>query len=496
MQQVQEMKQCLATLLAAISLFTVIADPVRADCDQLHFADLAEQKQWQQLASQLQAITKDDAAVNAVQPDGMTALHWAVLHGEAEIVDRLIAAGANTNAETRYKITPLYIACTLNNSEIVEKLLKHKADPNTVYPGGVTALMLAARTGNAASIKHLIQHDAEADATERQGQTAMMWATAEGNAAAVHALISAGADPNREDKAGFTAMLFAARHGRTEVADTLLKAGVDVNFAMESKRGGNRAPSTGTSAMLMAVESGHFELAMFLVNHGADPNDQRSGFTALHVLTWVRKPKVGEDPDGDPPPQGSGSLTSLEFAKLIAAAGADVNTQLVAGKGGKAFLNMKGATPVLLASRTADLPYMKLLIELGADPTITNVDGCHALMAAAGVGVRAVGEEPGSETEVIEAIEFLIGHGLDVNTVDRNKETAMHGAAYRNFPLVVNYLAAHGSDSALWNHKNASGWTPVMIAEGHRPGSFKPSPETVKALEAAMNLAIKEPSQN
>ena len=42
-------------------------------------------------------------------------------------------------------------------------------------------------------------------------------------------------------------------------------------------------------------------------------------------------------------------------------------------------------------------------------------------MAAAGVGVRAVGEEPGSEPEVIQAIDFLIAHGLDVNTVDDNK---------------------------------------------------------------------------
>ncbi len=49
---------------------------------------------------------------------------------------------------------------------------------------------------------------------------------------------------------------------------------------------------------------------MALVKAGANPNDQRSGFTPLHTLTWVRKPNRGDDPDGQPPPTGSGNLTA------------------------------------------------------------------------------------------------------------------------------------------------------------------------------------------
>jgi ankyrin repeat protein len=145
---------------------------------------------------------------------------------------------------------------------------------------------------------------------------------------------------------------------------------------------------------------------------------------------------------------------------------------------------------MLLAGKTCDLPYLRLLSELGADPGITNVDGTTPLIAAAGVGVLAVGEEPGTVEEVKETVDFLLSLGCDLNAVDANGETVMHGAAYRNYPETVAYLAELGADPRTWNHKNKWGWTPVMIAQGQRPGSFKPSPETVAALEAAMQVNL------
>jgi hypothetical protein len=237
---------------------------------------------------------------------------------------------------------------------------------------------------------------------------------------------------------------------------------------------------------MLAVESGHFELAMFLITGGADPNDGRSGFTPLHAITWVRKTNRGDGIDGDPPPRGSGKLHSLDFVRQIVAAGADVNARLKQGSGGRAKLNMRGATPFLLASKTADVILLNLLLQLGADPTIPNVDGCTPLMAAAGIGVTAVGEEAGTEAEVLEVIQMLVRLGADPNVVDANGETAMHGAAYRCYPRAVKLLAEVGADPQVWNHKNNYGWTPGLIAAGHRPGSFKPSPETIAAIETAM----------
>lgn len=445
-------------------------------------ADLAEQQQWERLAESI-----DDHPVNDVQVDRMSALHWAVYHKHVPTVKKLIEHSADVNAVSRYAVTPLSLSCQTGHAEIVELLLKAGADANFVASGGVTPLMIASRVGHPAVIEVLLKHEAEIDARERQGQTALMWASAAGNVQAVDLLIKHGADINAASKSTFTAMMFAARNGKLDVVQRLVAAGVDVNHAMQPKSSGGRNPRRGTSALLLAVESGHYELAMWLVEHGADPNDQRSGYAPLHSLTWTRKPKRGEDPDGDPPPRGSGNLTDLQFVRAIVHAGADVNLRLKNGSGGRAHLNHKGATPFLLAARTADMPYLKVLMELGADPDIPNSEGCTPLMACAGVGVRAVGEEAGTEPEVLETLAFLIEHGADVNAVDENKETAMHGAAYRNFPKVVDFLAEQGADPEKWNHKNKPGWTPVMIAQGHRPGSFKPSPVTVAALKRAMN---------
>src|SRR5262249_61903054 len=91
------------------------------------------------------------------------------------------------------------------------------------------------------------------------------------------------------------------------------------------------------------------------------------------------------------------------------------------------------------------------------------------------------------EEEAIEAVKLAIALGGDVNAVDDNGETAMHGAAYKNFPRVVQLLADNGATVEVWNRKNKYGWTPITIAEGHRVGNFKPSPETLAALRRVLD---------
>jgi hypothetical protein len=205
------------------------------------------------------------------------------------------------------------------------------------------------------------------------------------------------------------------------------------------------------------------------------------------MLVYVRQPGIG---DNDPGPEGSGTMSSLEFAKRLVAKGADVNARITrrVNLTNTRFHDI-GASPYLLAAMTADAEYMKALVALGADPSVKNAEGSTALMTAAGLGTRSPGEDAGTEEEVIEAMQVALDHGADINAVDDNGETAMHGAAYKNLPGAVKFLADKGARIDIWNTRNKFGWTPLTIARGYRFGNFKPSAVTVAALEHVMFAA-------
>ncbi len=441
----------------------------------------------------MRALLGQRVAVDAPQADGMTALHWATHHDDLEIVELLLRAGANVKAATRYGVTPLTLACTNGNGALVERLLDAGADPNLPLPGGETPLMTAARTGRLAAVKALLSRGASVDGKDDvRGQTALMWAAADGHADVVQTLIASGADVNRRLPSGFTPFLFAVREGRLAVVRVLLEAGVNVNEPIPvdgpRRRGyGGPLPRAGTSPLLLAVSNAHFSLASELLDAGADPNADLTGYTALHAITVVRKPGVG---DNDPAPDGSGTMSSLALARKLVARGANVNAKMTRKVNlNNTRANELGATPFLLAALTADAELMKLLASLGATPTLTNVENSTPLMIAAGLATRSPGEDAGTESEVLEAVELALALGNDINAVDANGETVMHAAAYKNLPKVVSFLAARGARIDLWNTPNRFGWTPLAIAVGYRHGNFKPSAETEAAIRNVMSAA-------
>lgn len=472
---------CCAIIVAA--LFGVIAPLPSVFGSESELARLAEMKNWRAVSE----VLAGGADVDVAQPDGSTALHWAAYHDQVAVVAGLLAAGAKADVANRYGITPLLLASENGSETIVRPLLEAGANANDRRKGGETALMVAARTGRPGVVRALIEKGAEINAQDRADQTALMWAAAEGHAEVIELLVASGADVQHRLDSGFTALLFAARAGRREAVKELLKAGADAGEAIvtEEKTGGRDAPN-GTSGVLLAVENGHFELAMDLIDAGADPNDMRNGFTALHTLTWVRKPSRGDDEAGQPPPEVRGPMTSLDFARALVKSGADVDAPLKKQPSGPGRIKWEGVTPVLMASKNADLPYMKLLVELGADPNRASSDGTTPLMACAGLGCYAPDEEAGTEEECLEAAAWLLAHGADVNAVNQDGDTAMHGAAYKSLPKMVEWLDAKGANPAVWNRPNHKRWTPLIIAQGFRFGNFKPSEPTIEAISKVM----------
>jgi hypothetical protein len=111
-------------------------------------------------------------------------------------------------------------------------------------------------------------------------------------------------------------------------------------------------------------------------------------------------------------------------------------------------------------------------------------------MIAAGVGTNSPPEDPGTEDEVIEAVKIALELGNDINAVDKNGETAMHGAAYKQMPGAVRLLAARDAKVEIWNRKNRKGWTPLQIAIGvHRGMNIQKSPATEAAIREVMIAA-------
>ncbi|HLX42119.1 MAG TPA: ankyrin repeat domain-containing protein [Bryobacteraceae bacterium] len=474
----------------AISLLALAAVAYAADA---RIADAAKKDD----RAAVRALIVSHADVNAPQVDGTTALHWAAYLDDVELARMLLDAGAKPDAANRYGMTVLAQACINGDGPMVQLLLQHGANPNQTLPGGETPLMTASRTGKAAAVRALIAKDALVDAKEVRGQTALVWAAAEGNVDAARELIQAGADFKIRLNSGMTPLLLAAREGKIEMVRLLLKSGADVNETLRIPQGGRpggpKPGRQGQSALHLAVENAHYELASFLLDSGADPNASGPGYTPLHAIPSVRKPGGG---DNDPAPDGSGSMTSLELIRKLVAKGANINARMTKKINfGLTSLNDVGATPFCLASLTADAELMRFFVSLGADPKIPTADGATPLIVAAGLGTRSPGEDAGTDSEVVEAIAAAIDLGNDPNVVDKNGETAMHAAAYKNVADAVRYLASHGANPDVWNQENKHGWTPLTIAQGYRFGNFKPSPPTVDALLEVMkaqHVPIKE----
>jgi len=466
-----------------------------AAAESAALADAAEHRDWVGVRALLQ---RNAADVNAPQVDGTTALHWAVYHDDAEAVRLLVQARANANAVNRYGVPPLALASTNGSAVIVALLLEAGADANATMKGAETALMLAARSGNADAVKALLTHGARIEARERRGQTALMWAAAEGHTAVVRALIEAGADVKARVESGFTPFFFAVRQGHLEVVRAFLTAGIDVNAMLPSS-----GAARSMSPLVLAVQNGHFDLALALVDAGASPDDVRTGFAPLHLVPWVRRPDNSDISD-PAPPVGSGRLSSLQFVREIVKRGANVNLRAPEGAPRQPNTSSKietpGATPFLLAADRSDLTLMRLLLELGADPLLANFNKTTPLMAAAGVGTGEPAEEAGEESEALEAVNLLLDLGADINAVNGDGETVMHGAAHNIYPQVLNLLAKRGADPKVWSKPNKYDRTPLFIAEGFvNPGGLpRPDAPTLEAvtrlmLAAGLSLEGKRP---
>jgi ankyrin repeat protein len=408
-------------------------------------------------------LLRAGADANSATPAGETALMVAARTGRVAAVKRLVAAGADVNAkETMRGQTALMWAAAEDNLEATTMLLEAGATVNARTPAGFTALHFAVRGGNIAVVKALASHganinDAIQPTAVPRPAAPMRTTTAAAAPPAAGATAAPGA-PGATAAPGGAAPA-AGAYGRPATANSGVAQLLQV-FNTGSR--GGRGGIGGTSPLVLAITNAHFELAATLLDLGADPNADGQGWTPLHQLAWTRRPPVQH---GLPPAVPTGNITSLELAEKLLQYGADPNVRMTRepSDGARNILNRIGSTPFLQAAKLADLPFMKLLLDYGADASIPTSEGATPLMAAAGVGIWQVGENAGTNDEAFEAVKLCYQAGNKVDTADVNGDTALHGAAHRGANEIVAFLVEKG---AKLDVVNVIGWSPFTIAHG------------------------------
>ena len=487
-------------LRAALPAIVLLAAVVAASAADRRLADAVEGRDF----GAADALLDAGVPVDAAQPDGTTALHWAVRHGTQDVAARLLGAGADPNATNRYGVTPLALAATNGHPGLVAALLDAGASPHAATPYGETPLMTAARTGDPEVVRMLIEAGADVDAREAwREQTALMWAAAERNAAAAQVLIEAGADVAARSQAGMTPLLFAARSGDIDTVRTLLAGGADIDEAARDAiprppaddgddEDGAAAdasaeplpPRLGSTPLATAIRNVHYELAAWLAAAGADVNRDGPRGTALHGLVRARNCER----TAMPCPEQSSMLGSLELARLLLAYGADVNARMTARPPTKGtydgnFMSLVGATPLFLAVKASDTALMRLLLDHGADVRLGNDENTTPLLVAAGIGFLE-GQVLAEEAEAFEAVRMLVELGESVTQTNDVDETALHGAAYRGANSIVTYLVERG---ARLDAADDKGLLPVTVADGfRRRGGFQAHDHTAALLRELM----------
>lgn len=93
------------------------------------------------------------------------------------------------------------------------------------------------------------------------------------------------------------------------------------------------------------------------------------------------------------------------------------------------------------------LPFIRTLLELGADPNAPADDGFPPLIAA----LNSAREVPGSvrRTDVDDVLRLLLSYGADPNQRGINDYTALHMAVAERQPLAVQILLDGGADPSL-----------------------------------------------
>lgn len=303
---------------------------------------------------------------NILDETGHSALLRAAEQGACSVVRQLLKRdGVEVDACNQDGMSPVYSASRRGHITVVRALIRAGADVNKSSADCFSPLHVASQQGFVEVVKELLAAGAQLDHSNGVGQTALHAASDQGYVEVVSQLISAGADVHKRDTKGMSALYMAANASQCDVMRELLRAGADVNQAegdggtplmqvkdlpcvrMLLNAGANptATDALGCNALYYASRRGNLDVLMELLSAGADVrNCDEEGLSALHV---------------------SAEGGHCDVARELLRAGADVNK-----------VDDEGVTPIM---RALNVPCVRLLLDAGAIPTLTDTFGYNAL---------------------------------------------------------------------------------------------------------------------
>ncbi|MBI3149751.1 MAG: ankyrin repeat domain-containing protein [Betaproteobacteria bacterium] len=157
------------------------------------------------------------------------ALLEAIDAGDLAAVQAAVKRGADLNAPGPFQRTPLHHAAKTVGAEVIEWMLAHGANLDARDGDGRAPLHRA----NSVSAEVFLRHGANALAKDRQGTTALHVA-AEEDRSMCRLLISAGVPVNVRNGSGLTPLHFSVLQGKQQIVEALVDLGADVNARTES----------------------------------------------------------------------------------------------------------------------------------------------------------------------------------------------------------------------------------------------------------------------
>ncbi|MEP6020633.1 MAG: ankyrin repeat domain-containing protein [Paracoccaceae bacterium] len=473
-------------VVAEIGLFTNLSSTDDRGRTPLHFAAVSDDPQI------VHVLLEHGASIDAVADFGWTALTLSSItrprdqsKNQAEIMKLLLSKGADPNfVSGSHNNAPLHMTAGDAAPNVIETLVAAGAEVNQKNRLGDSPLSIALRRNSVDSARVLIKAGANIK------EPGLFYDAVTGSTDALGLLLDAGADPRVDHGVGLTGLHAFSRNDDVSALEALLAAGADINAQSQNGR-------TPLSSVLSFADPA---IVRHMIAAGADPKIQSdSGATALQIAAEYDRPiaenitlavTAGADPNrrdkkGRTPLHRAAQKGIAENVLALVQSGADVEALdedkstplLVALKAGHleavealigagADTNAKGfrqRTSIFYAASSENTELMALLLSLNQKVDQRDADNATPLILAAATGP-------------VELLALLIDSGAAINARDNYDQTPLHFAARYADGDIVRFLVAKGADPQ------------AIDSEGRKPWRIGYNNRKLRADAGAFNL--------